>query len=93
VLTLGTWAQIMIVGWAVLCPLGIWRSLGNAEFVSSLSPRLQKAYGVQIFTGMNGKTIAEPPPPLKRLKVSLLLGLLTAAIFSSVLAFVVHLFQ
>lgn len=87
-----TIAQIIIVGWTLLCPIQLWRMLGDVEFVSGLDPRLQRAYGVRLYTGTNGKTYVEPPPPFKRLKVSLLMGLLTAALLASALAFVAHFF-
>lgn len=88
-----TSAQLLIVGWAIICPIAMWRKLGDAEYVSGLTPRFQRACGVRLYTGTNGKTYVEPPPPLKRLQVSLAVGLLTAALFGSVLAFVAHFFQ
>jgi hypothetical protein len=88
-----TFAQLLIVTWTIACPIGVWRKLGDLEFVAGLDPRLQRAYGVRLYTGTNGKTYVEPPPPLKRLKVSLLMGLLSAALLGAVLALVARFFQ
>ena len=92
-MTLAIWAQIMIVAWTVLGPVAMWRSLGDADYVAGLHPRLQKAYGVKLRTGINGKHYADPPPPLKRLQVSLFFGLLTAAVLAAILSFAVHIFE
>jgi hypothetical protein len=67
--------------------------LGNAEFVSGLHPRLQRAYGARLYTGFNGKTCVDPPPLLKRLQISLALGLIAAALLAAVLAFVAQFFR
>jgi hypothetical protein len=78
--------QTLIVAWTVVCPLAIWRSLGNAAIVVRLNPTLLKAYGVRAYTGVKGKTLMKPPPAINRLQVSLLIGLLIAALLGASLS-------
>lgn len=82
--------RFIIAKWTVWTPIALWRKLGDAEYVERLDPRLQKAYGLKLRTGVNGKIYVEPPPPLKRLQISLLFGLLTAAVLAGFLSFIVH---
>jgi len=67
--------QVLLVGCAIGCPVIIWHKLGDTEYVERLGPTLQRIFGIKLFTGENGRTYMEPPPPLKRLQISLLWGL------------------
>jgi hypothetical protein len=68
----------------------MWKILGDADWCARLDPRLQKAYGVKLYVGKNGRNYVDPPPPLKRLQVSLAIGLLTATLLGSAFAFIWH---
>jgi hypothetical protein len=76
--------QIGLVGWAIGMPVILWRKLGDTEYVESLGPSARRLFGIKLFTGTNGRTYTQPPPPIKRLKISLLFGLAGAAVLGGV---------
>jgi hypothetical protein len=76
---------MMILVLAVWMPVIMWRKLGDDDFVSDLSPSGKRLMGVKTAKGSNGKTYFEPPPPLKRLRLCLIFGLLWASFCGSLL--------
>jgi hypothetical protein len=72
--------QICVVCAVVFCPIIVWRGFGNADALIKWGPVLLALLGIKLFKGTNGRIYAEPPPPLKRLQLSLLFGLLWAAV-------------
>jgi hypothetical protein len=76
--------QISLVFAAVVTPVALWRKLGDTEYVEGLGPFVRRILGIKIVTGTNGRTYTEPPPPIKRLQISLLFGLAWAALLGGV---------
>ncbi len=77
--------QFALIFWAIGMPVILWRRLGDdIEYLEGFNPSARKLLGIKIFTGVNGRTYAEPPPPMKRLTISLLFGLAWAAMLAGV---------
>jgi len=64
-----------------------WWKLGDPAYLETMSDETLKRFGARLVRGENGKTYAEPPPPAKRLKLSLLLGLILAILYGCFLKF------
>ena len=77
--------QLMILILTIWTPVSLWRQLGDADYVASLSPRMKALYGVKTIIGANGRPFVETPSVSHRLKACIVLGLITAAMLSSVL--------
>jgi hypothetical protein len=64
-------------------PAVMWHSLGKIEFLESLGPEIGRWLGVKFFIGSNGKRYLEPLNPVRRLQLSLLMGLATASVLGT----------
>jgi hypothetical protein len=61
-------------------PVLMWRKLGDPAYLEDWSPDALRRIGAKLVKGENGRVYAEPPSPLKRLQLSLLIGLFMAVL-------------
>jgi hypothetical protein len=72
--------KMCLVMAVVAYPVLMWRKLGDPTYLETWHPDALRWIGAKLVKGKNGRTYAEPPPPLKRLQLSLLLGLVLAVL-------------
>ena len=82
--------QLLIFAVAIVLPIQMWFKLGDADYVDTLSERQQRAWGVKLIKGPNGRYYAKPPPPFKRLLVSVTSGLLLALVLTALVRFAIQ---